>query len=59
MTLHDLGSEHPIDPSDTRKLVERERTEAGIEVGNRAFSIGLLVVVVVLVGFAVVLWMVR
>jgi len=55
MTLHDLGSEHPIDPSDTRKLVERERTEAGIEVGNKAFSIALVLIVGALVLFGIVL----
>jgi hypothetical protein len=46
MTLPDLGSERPGDPSDTRQLVERGRTEPGAaNVSGRAFLIAFAVIV--------------
>lgn len=44
MTVPDLGPERPGDPSDTRQLVERGRTESGAHVGNGTFFIALSIV---------------
>jgi hypothetical protein len=50
MTLPDLGSERPTEPSETRQMVEHRRaTEAGIEVGNRPFLIALAIIAVAIV----------
>ena len=49
----DSCSQPPSDPSDTRQLIERVRTESGardgVEVSGRAFVIGLAVVAAILV----------
>ena len=56
MTLPDFGSERPGDPSDTRQLVERGRTETGApNVSGRAFLIALVVVAAVIAVLARVL----
>jgi hypothetical protein len=45
MTVPDFGAERPGDPSDTRQLVERGRTESGApNVSGRAFLIALAVI---------------
>ena len=46
MTLPDLGPERPGQPSETRQMVERSRTETGGDVSNPAFLIVLGVIVV-------------
>jgi len=55
MTVPDLGSERPGDPSDTRQLVERGRTETGAEVSGRAFLIAFAVIAAVIVGLILVM----
>ncbi len=54
VTSGDSGSPLPSGPSDTRQLMERERTESGerdgVRVSGRAFVIALLAVIAVLAG---------
>lgn len=49
MTVPDFGSERPGDPSDTRQLVERGRTESGANVSGPAFLIAAAVIVAFIV----------
>lgn len=51
MTLPDLGPERPGQPSETRQMVERGRTENGAQVSNPAFLIALGVIVAGIVVF--------
>lgn len=45
MTMPDLGPERPGQPSETRQMVERSRTESDADVSNPAFLIALGVIV--------------
>jgi hypothetical protein len=49
MTLPDLGPERPGDPTETRQMVERGRTETGGGLSNQVFVIALAVIVVAIV----------
>lgn len=55
MTLPDLGPERPGQPSETRQMVERGRTENPAQVSNPAFLIALAVIVVGVVVFLLLL----
>jgi hypothetical protein len=55
MTMPDLP-ERPGQPSDTRQMVERGRTESGADVSGRVFVIALVVVAIVIAAIA---WFVR
>jgi hypothetical protein len=54
MTIPDLP-ERPGQPSDTRQMVERGRTETGGDVSGRRFLIALVVVAAVIGALAWVL----
>jgi hypothetical protein len=49
MTMPDLGPERPGQPSETRQMGERSRTETGTEISTPAFLIALGVIVVAIV----------
>lgn len=53
MTMPDLGPERPGQPSETREMVERGRTETGANVSGRAFVLALVLVVAVIAALAV------
>lgn len=55
MTMPDLGPERPGDPSETRQLVERGRTQTGAEVNGSAFVLGLVAVLLAIAGLVLLL----
>lgn len=55
MTLPDLGPERPGNPSETRQMGERGRTETDAQVSNRLFFIALGVIVVGVIVFLLLL----
>jgi hypothetical protein len=58
MTMIDLGPERPGHPSETRQMGEQGRAQThqgDVKVSGRQFVIALIIIAIVIAGFALVL----